>query len=179
MKHFIFRPIPAFFAVFLFAIVFAGCKKSEEFVNPVHVCECGSLKWDGEEFQLLTANYVLSDTANFLSRRYYLSANVAVEGETETHNVNVILEVDSVDQSIFFVETAEDLFVRVENVNYNDPISVVRVFEPIQGQVLISPAILGGTETVSFNLILKENYNGNLVGFPVSFSGSFIVGVVY
>jgi hypothetical protein len=170
-------------AIFIFAafviIVFTGCKKSEEFINPVHNCDCGSLKWDGEEFQLLTANYIIPDTANFLSRRYYISANVGISGESDTHNINVVLEVDSVDQVNFFVETSEDLAVRVENVNYNDPITSLRLFEPVQGQVVITPAILGGTEKVSFNLVLKENYNGDLVGFPVNFSGTFYVGVVY
>ena len=172
-----------FGAILLFAAlassVFPSCKKSSEFVNPVFTCDCGSLKWEGTEFEILTANYIQPDTANFLSRRYYISADVAGPGDTETHNVNMILEVDSVDQSIFFVETATDLVVRVENVDYNDPISSLRIFEPVQGQVVIHPAILGGTETVTFNFVLKENYNGSLVGFPVNFSGTFSVKVYY
>ncbi len=163
----------------ILTLVMVSCKKSPEFVNPVYVCECGSMAWQGDVFELLDANYIQPDTANFLSRRYYITAEVNLEGETQAHSVNMMLEVDSVDKESFFVEDDPDLLALIEEINFNDPLDTLVQYVPIAGGIEINPAILGGTEVVSFDFILKRWQNGTLVGFNVPFSGSFKVQVLF
>lgn len=159
-------------------VLVAGCKKSDEFVNPVYMCNCGVMNWLGSEYPLLGAHYIVPDTANPLSRRYYISAETSLEGELLTHNLNMRLEVDSVTKGVFYVEDDDDLEILVEEINYNDPIDTLVTYLPVDGVVSIAPALLGGTESVQFNLVLKRFYNGSLVGFEVPFSGNLSVNII-
>ena len=155
-------------------LTLSGCQKNPEFVNPVYACGCGALNWTGVEYPLLDANYIVPDSLEETSRRYYITSDVAVEG------VNVIIEVNDALESVFYVgDDDEDaiLNVLIHEINDNDPILPLRTFVPIDGVVQIVPAILGGTETVSFNLVVRELYDGDLVGFEKSLTGNLSVYV--
>jgi hypothetical protein len=161
-------------------LTLSGCQKNPEFVNPVYACGCGLLNWSGAEYPLLDANYIVPDSLEETSRRYYITSDVAVEGENAAHSVNVIIEVNDVLESVFYVgDDDEDaiLSVLIHEINDNDPILPLRTFVPVDGVVQIVPAILGGTETVSFNLVVRELYDGDLVGFEKSLVGNLSVYV--
>jgi hypothetical protein len=162
--------------VFTLVIVFVGCKKSEEFVNPVFMCECGSVNWNGTEYPLLMAEYINYIDTNLLSRRYYVTADVMVEGEIEAHNFNMTIELDTVSQSIFLLP-GDDAIVLAEDVNFNDPIQTVRTFQADGGVIEIAPAILGGSESVSFNLSMQQTFDGIPFGVPIPVSGSMVVQI--
>jgi hypothetical protein len=136
------------------------------------------MNWQGSAYDLLGAHYIVPDTANELSRRYYVSADATLEGEHLTHNLNMRLEVDSVIKGVFYVEDDPDLQILVEEINYNDPLDTLVTYLPVDGVVSITPALLGGPETVQYNLVLKRYYNGSLVGFEVPFSGNLTVNVI-
>lgn len=165
-------------ALFFGALIVAlwGCKKSEDFVNPVYMCECGELTWGGETYPLLLAEYVTLADSLPLSRRYYLTTDVRLEGEDESHNLNFTLELDSVNHPVFFVpnDTVPNL---LEEVNFNDDILPYRTFTTVNGVVEVNGAPLGGTETVSMEMLLKEVVNGDTVGFEIPFTGSFSVTI--
>jgi hypothetical protein len=154
----------------------AGCKKSEEFVNPEFMCECGTLSWNGTEYPLLMAEYVIEGEDLFLSRRYFLTTDIRLEGEEMPHNLSFQLGIDSVDQGILYIPT-DSVFNLVEEVDQNDQLFPYRTYTGINGIVNTSPAILGGTESVSFQIILRETVNGDTVGFDIPFSGSFTVNI--
>jgi hypothetical protein len=159
-------------------LTLSGCQKNPEFVNPVYACGCGTLNWTDVDYPLLDANYIVPDSLEETSRRYYITADVAVEGENAAHSVNVIIEVNDVVESVFYVgDDDEDAIVNVliHEINDNDPILPLRTFVPIDGVVQIVPAILGGTETVTFNLVVRELYDGDLVGFEKSLKGNLSV----
>jgi hypothetical protein len=156
--------------------VVVGCKKSEEFVNPVFQCLCGSITWYGEPFELLMAEYVLTNDTILVSRKYFVTADVTLEGETKAHNMYMTFEVDSVTQGTFFVGD-NDLTITMEEVNFNDPILPLRTFAPQEGALQIAPAIFGGTESVSFSFSVKEVFNGQPVGFDIPISGNLSVEV--
>ena len=124
------------------------------------------------------SEYVLPNDTILVSRKYFITADISQEGETKPHNLNMSFEVDSVTQSPFFVGSDSDLIITIEEVNFNDPILPVRTYEAQEGIFYISPAILGGTETVSFQLNTKELYNGQPVGFNVPISGGMTVEII-
>ena len=101
-----------------------------------------------------------------------------VEGETKPHSINVMIEVNDALESVFYVGDDEKgvvLDILIHEINENDPILPLRTFLATDGVVQIIPAILGGTETASFNLIVKELYNGSLVGFEKALIGNLSV----
>jgi hypothetical protein len=168
------------FSASLSMLTLSGCQKNPEFVNPVYACGCGALNWSGVEYPLLDANYILTDELEETSRRYYVTSDVKVEGENGAHSVNVIIEVNDVVESVFYVgDDDEDaiLDVVIHEINENDPILPLRTYVPVDGVVQIVPAILGGTETASFNLIVRELYDGDLVGFEKSLTGNLSVQI--
>lgn len=156
---------------------FAACKKSDEYVNPVFMCECGGLSWQGSPYDLLMSEYVQLDDDDLLSRRYYATADVTLEGELAAHNLNYQMDIDTVTQSVFFIAADTIPFI-VEEINYNDDLLPYRKFVAVDGIISIAPAILGGTESVAFDVILKEEFNGQLVGFDIPFSGSMAVEII-
>ncbi len=166
--------IPTLIAFLL--IAFTACKKSEEFVNPNFVCECGALTWEGESFELLAAEYILASDTLPLSRKYYLTSDVRAENETETHSINVSFELDSVDHPIFFVPE-DTVAVLVEEINLNNELFPYRQYISTVGVINVNGAIFGGRESISMDLILKEVVNGTPVGFDISFQGNFSVNV--
>lgn len=160
------------------AATFSSCQKTPDYVQPVYLCECGDVTWKGTNVQLNDANYILSDSLEALSRRYYVTANYIAEGEEKPHSVNLWIEIPSVEEGVFNLDDNTFEFTALAHeVNQNDPILSVREFLPIEGVVTVSPAFLGGTETVGFNFIMRESYDGDLVGVQFGFSGSFTVNV--
>lgn len=158
------------------AMLFFGCAKNEDFVNPVYECECGTITWQGAEYPLLLAEYIQPDDDNFLSRRYFLTADVRLEGEVEPHNLSIQLGTDSVDQVVQFIPD-DEVFNFFEEVNDNDQLLPYRTYVCTNGVVNFNPAFLGGRESVSFEMILRETVDGDTVGFDIPFSGSFSVTI--
>ena len=158
------------------AITLFGCKKSEDFVNPVFMCECGSVNWNGTEYPLLMAEYVNPIDTNLLSRRYYVTADVTLEGELEAHNFNMTIELDTVTQQVFLLP-GDDVQIFAEEVNFNDPIQTVRTFQADGGVIQVAAAVLGGTESVNFNFTMQQTFDGIPFGVPIPVSGSMIVEI--
>ncbi|MEY3398041.1 MAG: hypothetical protein RL220_635 [Bacteroidota bacterium] len=174
-----FRALP-FLAILGVSALFSGCKKTPDYVNPVYSCGCGAMSWVGTQYPLLDANYIIPIEGEALSRRYYCSADVQIEGETGTHNVNLIIEISDVSESVIYVGDDEvEMEIVAHEVNENDPILPVRTYVATDGVVQISPALLGGNEPVSFNLIVRELYDGDLVGFEKALTGNLNVLVSY
>jgi len=146
-----------------------------------HACECGSLNWQGVEYQLLDAEHIRTIEDSTYSRRYYITANVALEGEEQTHNINTWIEIPDItntNNGRFYIDSAIDTVefsAKVDEFNLNDPFYSLRQYGVRQGVVTVSPApLFGGDEKVSFQLILGEwNSAGNMVGPDITYSGSF------
>lgn len=164
-------------------LIISGCKKTPEYVPTPHKCECGTMTWQGVEYQLLDAEHIRTMQDSAYSRRYYITANVALEGEEQTHNVNTWIEIPNVrntSNGLFYIDSAIDTVefsAKVDEFNLNDPFYSLRQYGVRQGVVRVGPAPLwGGTETVSFQLILGEyNSGGVMMGPDITYKGAFTV----
>lgn len=163
-----------FAAVALFFI--AGCKKSEEFINPVYECNCGTVKWRNADYPLLMAKYVESIPGDNFSRRYYLTADIRQEGETLPHNLNIQIGIDSLTSPSFYIPE-NDVFTLFEEVNDNDEMTPIRTYAATTGFVNVGGAIIGGEESVNYQMVLKEVVNGQQVGFDISAAGEFEITI--
>lgn len=165
------------------SIAFSSCKKTPDYVPEPYACECGALTWQGAEYKLLDAEQIRTTDASAYSRRYYITANVAIEGEEQTHNVNTWIEIGDVtshSNGIFNIDAnsqTTEFLAKIDEYNLNDPFFILRQYGVRQGVVRVSPApLLGGQETVSFQFVLGEiNSSGNMYGPDVTYSGSFTV----
>jgi hypothetical protein len=160
--------------------VFAGCKKTPDYVPVPYACGCGALNWQGASLSILDANYILTDSTEFESRRYYITADVPVSGEYEAHGLNTIVEIDDIDGGgNFYVQESsglEEYRCVIQEFNANDPTTVLRELVPVEGTLnVVAAPITGGNETVSFQMVLRELDNGTLVGPDVNYSGNFVV----
>lgn len=162
----------------LISFVFVGCKKSENFVNPVYDCDCGAVKWDGENYPLLMAEYVRSNPENPFSRRYYITADLRGEGATEPHNLSIQIGIDSLGGSVFYIPE-NDIYNLLEEVNSGDELLPYRSYACTNGVVNVTPAILGGVESVTFQMIVRETVDGQFVGFDIPVSGNFKVDITF
>lgn len=160
----------------LAVILLFACKKSEEFVNPEFMCECGVVKWNGVDYPLLMAEYVRANPENPFSRRYYLTADIRLEGEVEPHNLNVQFTIDTVGAGPLYIPE-NNVVTLFEEVNQNDELMPYRSYECTNGVINMTPAILGGVERADYQMVLKEVVNGELVGFDISISGDFTVNI--
>ena len=158
--------------------LFGGCKESVEFVNPVYQCECGNVTWEGVSYPLLMAEYFHEPDTNLLSRRYMTTLDIQTETETEAHHINFSMYVDTVTQSIFNLDD-DDLRIKIEEVNYNDPFLPIREYEANIAFVTVEPALTTGPELVTFQMQVVEMLNGSPAGFPFTFEGAFTVGLIY
>ena len=52
-----------------------------------------------------------------------------------------------------------------------------RLFVPVAGEVLIDPALAGGSEKVVFDLSVRELLDGDTIGLPQTIKGNFTVFV--
>lgn len=169
--------------LFVSTFIFSGCKKTPDYVPEPHACNCGNLNWHGAEYPLLDAEHIRTDDTVPYSRRYYITANVALEGEELTHNVNTWIEIPDVlmnSNGLYSIDVntgAVEFMAKIDEFNLNDPFFNLRGYAVRQGVVRVSPApLLGGTETVSYQFILGElNSAGIPVGPDITYSGTFTV----
>jgi hypothetical protein len=169
------------FAIFLSCaaiVAISSCKKSPDYVPVPFACACGTFEWQGANYDLLGANYILSDSLEPESRRYYITANVALEGEVQTHELSAWIQIDSLDGGGQFrinPQTGDNEFTAwVDEFNLNDPLDTLRQYVPVNAVVAVTEAPLsGGTESVSFQMTLNEVIDGAVVPGDVNCTGTF------
>lgn len=171
------------FALFLSiaaAVGLSSCYESPEFINPVYTCACGDLTLNGQSFPLKMAEAVIWDSLQPLSRRYHLVADMrdagAIEAHAPAHDFTVTLEFDSINRPVFYIP-ADGIVHGMQEINQGDEFFPVKDYVATNAVITPTPAFLGGTETVSFEMLIKESVNGTPVGFEVPFSGSFVVTI--
>jgi hypothetical protein len=167
--------------LFLVTVV-ASCRKTPDYVAAPYDCACGSLSWQGEEYPLLGTTYILTDSTNAKSRRYYITADVSLEGEVSTHGLSAWIEVPDIGNGGNFsidAQTGENEFMAwVDEFNPNDPTDTLRQYVPVNAVVQIGAAPLaGGVETVNFQLTLNQLEEGEPVPGDINCSGSFTVNI--
>ncbi len=161
------------------AMLIWSCKKTPDYEPNPYQCKCGNLEWQGTPYDLLAANYILTDSTVADSRRYYVTADVAIEGETQTHSLSLWIEVDSLDGGGQFVIDpggASEFKAWVDEFNLNDPIKELRQFVPVNAVISVVQApTSGGDEKVFFQLTLNELLNGSPIEGDINCSGEFTV----
>jgi hypothetical protein len=161
------------------AMLIWSCKKTPDYEPNPYTCKCGNVEWQGTSYDLLGANYILSDSTVADSRRYYVTADVAIEGETQTHSLSMWIEIDSLDGGGQFViePDGESQFKAwVDEFNLNDPIDELRQYIPVNAVISVAQAPSnGGDEKVFFQLTLNELLNGSPISGDINCSGEFTV----
>lgn len=176
------KKLIAFFAFCAAVAAVTSCKKTPDYVADPYKCKCGNLTWQDASYDLLGTSYILSDSLQLDSRRYYFTANVAIEGETQTHGLSVWIQIDSLlGGGLFRINPQlelNELIAHVDEFNLNDPIDTLRRYVPVNAAVSVAQApASGGIETVNFQLTLNQVINGIPVSGNVNCSGSFNVYV--
>jgi hypothetical protein len=174
------KKIYLFLTIITLTTAIAGCKKTPDYVPMPYSCGCGTINWQGASLSVLDANYILTDSTLAESRRYYITADVPVLGEYEAHGLNTIVEIDTLDGGgNFYVQESsglEEYRCVVQEFNANDPTTILRELVPVEGTLnVVTAPITGGNETISFQMVLREYYEGNLVGPDINYSGNFVV----
>ena len=158
----------------------SSCYQSPEFINPVYTCECGAITLNGQNFPLKMAEAVVWDSLHPLSRRYHLIADMRTEQEVTAHaaahDFTVTLEFDSINRPVFYIP-ADGILNGMQEINHGDDLFPERNFIATNAIIQPSPAFLGGTETVAFEMLIKETSNGTPVGFDIPLTGSFVVEI--
>jgi hypothetical protein len=168
-------------SVFLIgAAILVSCKKTPDYVAVPYDCACGSLSWQGEEYPLLGTTYILTDSTNAKSRRYYITADVTLEGEQEAHGLSAWIEIPDIGSGGNFsidAQSGENEFQAwVDEFNPNDPTDTLRQYVPVNAVVQVGAApAAGGTESVSFQLTLNQLEDGAPVPGDLNCSGNFSV----
>jgi hypothetical protein len=168
----------AFSAVF----VITACRKTPDYVAVPYDCACGSLTWQGEEYPLLGTTYILTDSTNAKSRRYYITADVTLDGEVEAHGLSAWIELPDIGNGGNFSIDAQsgeaDFQAWVDEFNPNDPTDTLRQYIPVNAVVQISPApVSGGVESVNFQLTLNQLEEGEPLPGDMNCSGNFTVTI--
>jgi len=175
------RSIMFFFAA---AMSLWACKKTPDYVPNPYSCKCGSLNWQGEEYELLGTSYILSDSTNHASRRYHITSDVSLEGESSTHGLSAWIEIPDIDGGGEFTIDAQsgvnEFQAWVDEFNPNDPTDTLRQYVPVNAvvQVAAAPAA-GGTETVSFLFTLNQLEEGEPVPGDINLAASFTVNITH
>ncbi len=170
------------FVVALITVAFVSCKKTPDYVPAPFACQCGNVIWQGEDYELLGTTYILTDSTNAKSRRYYITADVSLEGEVATHGLSAWFEVDDIGNGGEFsidAQTGINQFQAwVDELNPNDPTDTLRQYVPVNAVLQVGAApSAGGTETVSFLLTLNQLEDGEPVPGDINCSGTFTVTV--
>ncbi len=174
------KKLIAFFAFCAAVTVVTSCKKTPDYTAESYKCKCGTLNWQGTNYDLLGSSYILSDSLQPESRRYYITTNVALEGEAQTHGLSAWIEIDNINGGGLFRINPQlglnELVAHVDEFNLNDPIDTLRQYIPVNAVVSVGAAPLsGGTETVNFQLTLNQVINGVAIPGNVNCEGSFTV----
>lgn len=165
---------------FIAATLILSCRKTDDYVAQPYKCNCGTLTWQGVQYDLLGVNYILSDSTEAESRRYYLTSDVALEGESQAHGLSAWIEIPDLDGGGQFnidpIDGLNEFSAWVDEFNLNDPIDTLRQYMPVNAVVQVTEApITGGTETVTFLLTLNEVVNGSPIPGDINCSGTFTV----
>jgi hypothetical protein len=171
------KVLSALSLVALIAITLSACTKSDSYLPPVYNCECGAVQFAGsDDLPLVSAEWVTQLYGDSLySRRYFITANAQAEDEEKDHAVHMILDVDDIRQTSWYLP-ADSLFCEITDNNHNDALDTLRTYRCTNGVVtMVTAAPTGGEETVAFEMVIREEVGGVLVGFEQSFSGRFTV----
>jgi hypothetical protein len=165
-------------AILFFA---AACKKTEPYPDNTHKCECGSLEWEGETYNLVAAHGILTDTIDFLARQYYISAEVSNDYGVNVKSINFRFTPGStlfgqgyIDVTNPEIGTTPHLIEVIDFKNKQNP---VRRYMAISGEYFINYAPFGGTEKMNWSFQVREIVNNQMVGFPKPFKGNLIVTI--
>jgi hypothetical protein len=152
-----------------------GCRKSEDYVPEPYSCECGSMTWEGGVHTNMDANYMLLDTTAFFSRRYFVTADI-VDTTNVAKSISMTLDLPSVLEVIYLVnDTTFDFSALIYERDDSDSFQEIKTYVPIEGSVTIDPALAGGRESLSFDMMVRELNDGDTIGPMLPFSGSFNV----
>ncbi len=165
------------FCILLFAVVLASCTKSEDYVPEPYSCNCGSVTWEGAVHSNMDANYMLLDTVAFFSRRYFVTADI-VDSTSIAKSISMTLDLPSVLEPFYMVnDTTFDFSALIYERDDSDSFQEIKTYVPVEGLVQIDPALAGGTETLTFDMIVRELNDGDTIGPALPFSGSFKVSI--
>jgi hypothetical protein len=174
--------IPYFALFFVVAALILSCKKTPDYVAVPFDCACGNVIWQGVDYPLLGTSYILTDSTNNASRRYYITADVSLEGEAATHGLSAWIQIPDIGSGGSFTIDAQsginEFQAWVDEFNPNDPTDTLRQYVPVNAVVQVGAAApSGGLETVSFLLTLNQLEEGEPVPGDINCSGSFTVNI--
>jgi hypothetical protein len=168
------KAIPALLLPATVALLFAACSTSEDYTPPVYKCDCGSLVLDGDSMEVLGAEFVyLQQQDSLFSRRYFVTADARTPDETEEHGISLILDVPNVQSGAMFYPS-EGVFTQLDETNFNVAFDTTKTFRVTNGVASILAAPLtGGEESVTIDMLVRQEQNGELVGFERTLKGNF------
>lgn len=171
------RLIAGIFLLAMAMMANVSCKKDSTYEPISYTCKCGSVNWFNTSYNLLSSGTILMDSTVSTSRRYLITADISAKDAPSQESINIQLNVPDVLLTPLELNDEADEFSgdlqRVILVNNTDLTYRYRV---ISGTISVSPALNGGTEFVSFSLLLDPLF-GSAEDPAVPVSGSFSVNV--
>jgi hypothetical protein len=153
----------------------ASCKKSSEYVPEPYKCKCGSINWNGKSYDLLSSSYILSDSTQSSSRKYFVSAKIS-DKATERKNLNLEIVVPDITASPLQLNDLSSDFNGIgQEVEVFDAFDVTLRYRISSGTISVNPALFGGTESVNFSFTLEPQFSTSTPVFTVS--GNFQVEI--
>jgi hypothetical protein len=153
-----------------------GCYQAPEIINPAYDCACGTIEFNGDAFPLKMAEAIIPDSTNQLSRTYHIVADLRsqeeIDAHVEAHDLTFYMAFESLDDVVYYIQQ-DSVTHLIQEINHGDDQFPVRDYICTTGSIVIDPAYAGGPETVTFDVEVREQVNGGLVGFPIPCSGSF------
>ena len=125
-----------------------------------------------QELQQSLPHASLKDCSNLIRLIRAVKSPEEIERHADGHDLTVMLEFDSINRPAFYLP-ADGIVHRIEKIDHRSGSTATRRFVCVNGVVAPSPALLGGTETVNFEMLLREVVGDDTVGFEIPFSGSF------
>jgi len=156
------------------AMLLVACATSEDYTPPVYKCDCGSLVLDGDSMEVLGAEFVyLQQEDSLFSRRYFVTADARTPDESEEHGISLILDVPNVQTGAMFYP-ADGVFTQLDETNFNVAFDTTQTYRVTNGVVSVLAAPLtGGEESVTLDMLVRREQNGELVGFERTLKGNF------
>ena len=166
-------------AVVILTLV-TSCYDAPEFLNPVYNCDCGEVNFRDQTFSLKMAEAVIPDSTEQNARTYHMVAEMRSEAEVsahaEGHDLTFYLDFEALDDGVFFIPQ-DSVIHLIQEINHSDEQFPVRDYIGTTGTIEIDINGSTGEETVNFTIDLLERVDGDLVGFPIPFSGVFTAGI--
>lgn len=164
-----------FSALIGIAALFAGCKKDSEYVPVPYECKCGSVNWFGKNYPLNGSASVRLDSTENKSRKYYLTVDITPKDSPNHESINLQIDASDVTETPLELNDNNSEFEGVaQRVSLIDNTDITYRYTIQSGTVSVNPALNGGTESVSFSLLLDGLF-GNPNDPAVPISGSFDV----